>query len=122
MGSFPWQKEIDVYYEDKKQEVGKWLLEFAGQQKRLTQTQKSQIQTYAEQVSFSMINEINDYIQNLKTVGKKNKEKFNDYILRIEWFPEGFSVGLLDGRIVNRIMPNELELLFGDRNEKQERK
>lgn len=121
MESFPWQKEIDVYYEDKKQEVSKWLLEFAGQQKRLTQTQRNQIRAYAKQVSFSRMDEINVYVQNLKTVGKKNKEKFDDYILRIEWFPEGISVGVLDGRIVSRMMPNELELLFGDKEWKSKK-
>lgn len=112
MSGFPYQKEIDIYYENKKQEVGKWLLEFSKQQKRLTQTQRNQIQTYAQNVSFNMIGEIEEYIQNLKTIGKKNKEKLDDYISHIEWFPEGVNVGVLDGKIVSRILPNELDILL----------
>ena len=30
MSGFPRQNEIDVYYENKKKEVGEWLIEYAG--------------------------------------------------------------------------------------------
>lgn len=112
MSGFPRQAEIDEYYAKKKQEVGDWLIEYVGTQKRLTQEQRRQILTYAENMSFSTAGEVNAYVQGLKTVGKKNKQKIFDYMQRVEWFPEGISVGVLDGKIVSRILPNELDLLL----------
>ena len=70
MSGFPRQDEIDIYYEDKKKEVGKWLIEYAGDQKRLTQEQRKQILAYADRMSFSTAREANAYVQGLKTVGK----------------------------------------------------
>ena len=120
MSGFPRQDEIDIYYEDKKKEVGKWLIEYAGDQKRLTQEQRKQILAYADRMSFSTAREANAYVQGLKTVGKKNKQKIFDYMQRIEWFPEGVNVGVLDGKIVSRVLPNELDLLYGLQNLKGE--
>lgn len=120
MSGFPRQDEIDIYYEDKKKEVGKWLIEYAGDQKRLTQEQRKQILAYADRMSFSTAREANSYVQGLKTVGKKNKQKIFDYMQRIEWFPEGVNVGVLDGKIVSRVLPNELDLLYGLQNLKGE--
>ncbi len=109
---FPHQEKIDKYYEEKKKEVGEWLIEYASDQKRLTQEQRRRILAYAERISFSTAGEVNSYIQELKTVGKKNKEKLYDYMVHIDWFPEGINHGVLDGKIVNRIIPNELDLLY----------
>ena len=120
MSGFPRQDEIDIYYEDKKKEVGKWLIEYAGDQKRLTQEQRKQILAYADRMSFSTAREANAYVQGLKTVGKKNKQKIFDYMQRIEWFPEGVNVGVLDGKIVSRVLPNGLDLLYGLQNLKGE--
>ena len=120
MSGFPRQDEIDIYYEDKKKEVGKWLIEYAGDQKRLTQEQRKQILAYADRMSFSTAREANAYVQGLKTGGKKNKQKIFDYMQRIEWFPEGVNVGVLDGKIVSRVLPNELDLLYGLQNLKGE--
>ena len=120
MSGFPRQDDIDIYYEDKKKEVGKWLIEYAGDQKRLTQEQRKQILAYADRMSFSTAREANAYVQGLKTVGKKNKQKIFDYMQRIEWFPEGVNVGVLDGKIVSRVLPNELDLLYGLQNLKGE--
>lgn len=120
MSGFPRQDEVDIYYEDKKKEVGKWLIEYAGDQKRLTQEQRKQILAYADRMSFSTAREANAYVQGLKTVGKKNKQKIFDYMQRIEWFPEGVNVGVLDGKIVSRVLPNELDLLYGLQNLKGE--
>lgn len=120
MSGFPRQDEIDIYYEDKKKEVGKWLIEYVGDQKRLTQEQRKQILAYADRMSFSTAREANAYVQGLKTVGKKNKQKIFDYMQRIEWFPEGVNVGVLDGKIVSRVLPNELDLLYGLQNLKGE--
>lgn len=113
MSGFPHQEEIDVYYEKKKKEVRDWLIQYEGEQKRLTKEQRRCLLKYAEQISFSTAGEVNSYVQGLKTVGKKNKQKIADYIQRIEWFPEGVSVGVLDGKIVSRVLPNELDLLYG---------
>ena len=74
---------------------------------------KETLLEYAEKISFSTAGEVNSYVQGLKTVGKKNKKKIADYMQRIEWFPEGVSVGVLDGKIVSRVLPNELDLLYG---------
>lgn len=120
MSGFPRQNEIDVYYENKKKEVGEWLIEYAGAQKRLTQEQRRRILAYAERMSFSTAGEVNAYVQGLKTVGKKNKQKMFDYMQRVDWFPEGINVGVLDGKIVSRVLPNELDLLYGLQNLKGE--
>mgnify|MGYP000912962412 CR=1 FL=1 len=114
MSGFPHQNEIDTYYEEKKKEVGEWLIEFADGQKRLTQEQHKRILEYAETMSFSKAGEANAYVQNLKTVGKRNKKKIFDYMQSVDWFPEGINVGVLDGKIVSRILPSPLERLFGD--------
>ena len=95
MSGFPRQNEIDVYYENKKKEVGEWLIEYAGDQKRLTQEQRRRLLAYAERMSFSTAGEANAYVQGLKTVGKKNKQKMFDYMQRVDWFPEGINVGVL---------------------------
>ena len=120
MSGFPRQNEIDVYYENKKKEVGEWLIEYAGDQKRLTQEQRRRLLAYAERMSFSTAGEANAYVQGLKTVGKKNKQKMFDYMQRVDWFPEGINVGVLDGKIVIRVLPNELDLLYGLQNLKGE--
>lgn len=113
MSGFPHQEEIDVYYEEKKKEVRDWLIQYEGEQKRLTKEQRRCLAEYAEKISFSTVGEVNSYVQGLKTVGKKNKKKLADYMQRVEWFPEGVSVGVLDGKIVSRVLPNELDLLYG---------
>lgn len=120
MSGFPRQDEIDIYYKNKKKEVGVWLIEYADDQKRLTQEQRRKLMEYAKYMSFSKAKEANDYVQGLKTVGKKNKQKIFDYMQRIEWFPEGVNVGVLDGKIVSRVLPNELDLLYGLQNLKGE--
>ena len=120
MSGFPRQNEIDVYYENKKKEVGEWLIEYAGDQKRLTQEQRRRLLAYAERMSFNTAGEANAYVQGLKTVGKKNKQKMFDYMQRVDWFPEGINVGVLDGKIVSRVLPNELDLLYGLQNLKGE--
>ena len=109
---FPHQEDIDKYYEVKKKEVGEWLERFADEQKRLTKEQRQQIHEYAENMTFPNAGYANGYIQSLTTVGKRNKEKLYNYMAHIDWFPEGINHGVLDGKIVNRIVPNELDLLY----------
>lgn len=110
---FPRQDEIDIYYEAKKKEVGRWLTDFVNEQKRITKEQRQQILEYAENMTFTNAGLASAYIQNLKTVGKRNKAKLVDYLQRVDWFPDGVTVGVLDGKIVSRILPNELDLLYG---------
>lgn len=109
---FPHQEEIDKYYEVKKKEVGEWLERFADEQKRLTKEQRQRIHEYAENMTFTNAGYANGYVQSLTTVGKRNKEKLYNYMAHIDWFPEGINHGVLDGKIVNRIVPNELDLLY----------
>ena len=118
MSGFPGQDEIDKHYGNKKKEVGKWLIEYTGNQKRLTQEQRKRILAYAERISFSTAGETNAYVQELKTVGKKSKDKLRSYLANVDWFPDGINHGVLDGLIVNRIVPNELDLLY-ERLEKE---
>ena len=115
---FPRQDEIDIYYEAKKKEVGRWLTNFANEQRRITKEQRQQILEYAENMTFTNAGLANAYIQNLKTVGKRNKEKLFNYLQRVDWFPDGVTVGVLDGKIVSRILPNELDLLYGLKGKK----
>ena len=113
---------IDIAnYEAKKKEVGEWVIEFTVNQKRLTQEQSKRLLAYAERMSFSAAGEANAYVQGLKTVGKRNKQKFYDYMQCIDWFPEGVNVGVLDGKIVSRILPSPLERLFGDKEWKSKK-
>ena len=114
MSGFPHQNEIDIYYENKKKEVGEWLIEYAGDQKRLTQEQRRRILAYAEKMSFSEAGEANAYVQNLKTVGKREKERLKEYLSQVDWLPEGINNGTLDGKIVCRVLPRPLDKLFGD--------
>ncbi len=121
MSGFPYQDEIDRYYEVKKKEVREWVIEFTVDQKRLTQEQSKRLLAYAERISFSTAGEVNTYVQGLKTIGKRNKQKFYDYMQCIDWFPEGVNVGVLDGKIVSRILPSPLERLFGDKEWKSQK-
>ena len=82
MSGFPYQDEIDRYYEVKKKEVREWVIEFTVDQKRLTQEQSKRLLAYAERISFSTAGEVNTYVQGLKTIGKRNKQKFYDYMQR----------------------------------------
>ena len=121
MSGFPRQDEIDLYYKDKKKEVGEWLIEYAGDQKRLTQEQRRRLLAYAERMSFSMAGEVNAYVQGLKTVGKREKERLRSYLSQIDWLPEGVNTGTLDGKIVCRVLPRPLERLFGDNDWKSKK-
>ena len=109
---FPRQDEIDAYYEVKRKEVGKWLAAFTNEQKRITKEQRQRMLEYAENMSFTNSGCANAYVQSLTTVGKRDKEKIYDYMANIDWFPEGINHGVLDGKIVNRVVPNELDLLY----------
>lgn len=121
MSGFPYQDEIDLYYKNKKIEVRDWLIEFADKQKRISNKQREKLLDYAEQIRFSSIDELTEYVQNLNRIGKKEKQIFLEYIESIEWFPEGIGCGVLDGKIVSRILPNELDLLFQEKeNAKKE--
>ena len=121
MSGFPRQNEIDVYYENKKKEAGEWLIEYAGDQKRLTQEQRRRILAYAERMSFSTAGEANAYVQGLKTVGKREKERLRSHLSQIDWLPEGVNTGTLDGKIVCRVLPRPLERLFGDNDWKSKK-
>ena len=121
MSGFPRQDEIDLYYKDKKKEVGEWLIEYAGDQKRLTQEQRRRLLAYAERMSFSTAGEVNAYVQGLKTVGKREKERLRSYLSQIDWLPEGVNTGTLDGKIGCRVLPRPLERLFGDNDWKSKK-
>lgn len=114
MNGFPHQEEVDVYYQEKKQEVRAWLIQYEGEQKRLTKEQRRCLLEYAEKISFSTVGEVNSYVQELKTVGKREKERLRVYLSQIDWLPEGVNDGTLDGKIVCRVLPRPLEKLFGD--------
>lgn len=121
MSGFPQQNEIDVYYENKKKEVGDWLYKYVGEQKRLTQKQRQQLLEYAARMSFSVAGEVNVYVQGLKTVGKREKERLRSHLSQIDWLPEGVNTGTLDGNIVCRVLPRPLERLFGDNDWKSKK-
>lgn len=121
MSGFPQQNEIDVYYENKKKEVGDWLYKYVGEQKRLTQEQRQQLLEYAARMSFSVAGEVNVYVQGLKTVGKREKERLRSHLSQIDWLPESVNTGTLDGNIVCRVLPRPLERLFGDNDWKSKK-
>lgn len=112
MSVLPTQDEIDVYYEEKKKEVATWVVEYANGLKRVTKTQKSTILVYAEKLTFSSVGELNHYVQSLKTVSQRDKKRLFEYLQRIDWLPDGVNVGVLDGKIVSKVLPNELDLML----------
>lgn len=114
MSGFPRQKEIDIYYEKKKKEIREWLLQYIKNCKKITADEKKKMLDYIDEISFSTIGELNEYIQELRTVSVKNKKKVYDYISDIEWFPEDINTGVLDGKIVTRVLERPLEKLLGD--------
>lgn len=114
MSGFPYQKQVDEYYMVKIREVTRWMLDFVQDQKRITNNQRRELIWRAENISFSSAGEMNKYVQDLKTIGKKEKKKFYEYVIHIDWLPEGITSGVLDGKIVSRILPSPLEQLFGD--------
>jgi DNA-directed RNA polymerase subunit F len=118
---FPHQEEIDKYYEVKKKEVGEWLERFADEQKRLTKEQRQRIHEYAENMSFTNAGYANGYVQGLSTVGKRNKEKLYAYMAHVDWLPDNVTTGIIDGKIVSRILPSPLERLFGDKEWKSKK-
>ncbi len=108
----PTQEEIDVYYEEKKKEVAAWVVEYANGLKRVTKTQKSIILEFADTLTFSNIGDLNLYVQKLSTVSQRDKKKLFEYLQRIDWLPDGVNVGILDGKIVSKVLPNELDLML----------
>lgn len=106
------QEEIDLYYEKKRKEVGEWLAEYTDSLKRITRTQKEKLLEYANDLTFTKAGEVNVYVQGLKTVSQRDKNKLEAYLQMVDWFPPGVTVGRLDGKLVTRMLPNDLELLF----------
>lgn len=112
MSGFPEQEKIDLYYKNKKNEVSQWLVEYTNNLKRLSKIQREKMLNYAKQICFGNSGELIEYVQQLKNIGKKDKKLFIDYMETIEWLPEGVRSGILDGQIVTKIIPNELDLFF----------
>ena len=102
MSGFPYQKKVDEYYRVKIREVMRWMLDFVQDQKRITKDQRRELIWRAENISFSSAGEMNKYVQDLKTIGKKEKKKFYEYVIHIDWLPEGITSGVLDGKIVSQ--------------------
>lgn len=121
MSGFPYQNEIDVYYEKKKKEVSEWLIEYTNGLKRITKAQKEKLLSYSERISFSVAGEVNMYVQQLPTVSKRDKAKLETYLQHVDWLPENITTGILDGKIVSRVLPSPLERLFGDREWKSKK-
>ncbi len=121
MSGFPYQNEIDVYYDKKKKEVSEWLIDYTHGLKRITKAQKENLLSYSKRISFSVAGEVNMYVQQLSTVSKRDKVKLETYLQHVDWLPENITTGILDGKIVSRILPSPLERLFGDREWKSKK-
>lgn len=109
MSGFPYQKDIDIYYEKKKIEVIEWLLQYIKKCKGISLEEQKKLLDYADKISFSTIGELNTYIQNLQTVSTRDKKRAYDYISEIEWFPKDINTGVLDGKIVTRVLDRPLD-------------
>ena len=105
-GSIIDQGKIDLYYEMKKDEVSGWLIEYTADLKRLKEEQRKRILAYARALSFKSIDEVNEYVQHLPTVSKKDKKRIEKYLQSVDWLPEGVTVGFLDGQLVVKMLPN----------------
>ena len=90
----------------KKDEVSDWLIEYTADLKRLKEEQRKRILAYARALSFKSIDEVNEYVQHLPTVSKKDKKRIEKYLQSVDWLPEGVTVGFLDGQLVVKMLPN----------------
>lgn len=115
------QKVIDDHYRQKKEELRAWMTEFIDSLKRITKTQRSCLNEYAENISFSKMIEVNSYISSLSTVSNRDKKKFQDYINQIDWLPTGINTGILDGNVVSRVLESPLEKFLGDKEWKSQK-
>lgn len=115
------QKVIDDHYRQKKEELRVWMTEFIDSLKRITKTQRSCLNEYAENISFSKMIEVNSYISSLSTVSNRDKKKFQDYINQIDWLPTGINTGILDGNVVSRVLESPLEKFLGDKEWKSQK-
>jgi len=118
-------KQIEIYYDEKKKEVSQWLIDYAGSLKRIKQDQRERLLEYAKEISFQKVGEVNVYVQNLKNVSKKDKKRLFTYLATIEWLPSDMNFGFLDGQLVARITPsNELDAAlraaFGKENQTED--
>lgn len=100
------QKQIDLYYEKKKDEVSGWLIEYTEGLKRVKEEQRERLLNYAEAISFKNAGECNAYAQQLTTISKKDKRRLEKYLQDVEWLPEDVTVGFLDNQLVVKMMPN----------------
>ena len=117
---FPYQEEIDIYYDEKKREARDWLVHMVNGLRRITGIQRDRLMAYANDISFRKAGELNAYVQGLSTVSKRDKGKISQYLSGIEWFPNGITVGNLDGEIVVKMMPNQLDIMLQQRGEDEE--
>lgn len=102
------QDQIDEYYKNKKQEVQVWLIEYVNNLKRIKEDQRNRFLAYAQNITFLNTKELNDYVQELTTVSKKDKARLEKYLQQIDWLPEGQNMGILEGKMVSRRLKDPL--------------
>ena len=115
------QTIIDNYYDKKKKELKLWMIDFVDDLKRINKTQRSCLLEYAERISFGTLTEVNEYVNSLSTISKRDKKKFQDHINQVEWLPQGVNTGILDGNVVSGVLESPLEKFLGDKEWKSQK-
>jgi hypothetical protein len=100
------QDKINQYYTKKKTEVRSWLENYMTYLKRINDNQRKQLLEYAKEISFDSAGKLNQYVQQLPAISKKDKKEIEKYLQSIDWLPEGVTIGFLDGKLVVKMMPN----------------
>lgn len=103
------QEKVDEYYEEKKKEVGTWIIEYTGSLKRIKEEQRQRLLAYAKAMTFINAGELNAYVQDLPTVSKKDKERLSQYLRKVDWLPKDQNMGVLEGVMVSRVLSDPLE-------------
>ncbi len=103
------QDKIDLYYQDKKNEVSDWLIEYTTCLKKTTKEQKATLLDYAQNTSFTTIGRLYAYVQKLSTISNRDKKKLEKYLQEVDWLPKDVTAGFLDGKLVCRTLPSTID-------------
>ena len=116
------QSEVNAFYEDKKRELREWLVEYTNKLRRIKPDQKEKLLEYAENITFSSCQELNDYVQSLNTISNRDKDKLYQYLYNMEWLPKNVPLGYIDGKLVKKPLSDPYNDLINGLTKKQRKR